>query len=151
MLLCFPGQAVEGSTAVAEHQCKDQAAGLELAESFILCGHQAFKTHVRIIVIFIHKDERTGVTNTQLEAVAGADNPYSLITVFGKGHLAIKAGGAVTITRWLGGQEGESQLPPAQGFGAETGDIVSLAQGRSTKVWSMKGDDDITRGVYRTM
>jgi hypothetical protein len=24
-----------------------------------------------------------------------ADNPYSLITIFGRGHLAIKAGGAV--------------------------------------------------------
>jgi hypothetical protein len=29
------------------------------------------------------------------EAIAGADDPYSLITVFGRGHLAIKAGGAV--------------------------------------------------------
>ncbi len=32
----------EGSTVVIEHQDKDQAAGLEVAESFILCGHQAF-------------------------------------------------------------------------------------------------------------
>jgi hypothetical protein len=31
--------AYKGSTAVVEHQDKDQAAGLELAESFILCGH----------------------------------------------------------------------------------------------------------------
>jgi hypothetical protein len=29
----------------------------------------------------------------------GADNPYSLITVFGRSHLAIKAGGAVYVTR----------------------------------------------------
>ncbi len=29
----------------------------------------------------------------------GADNPYSLITIFGRGHLAIKAGGAVYVTR----------------------------------------------------
>ncbi len=29
----------EGSTVIVEHQDKDQAAGLELAESFILCGH----------------------------------------------------------------------------------------------------------------
>jgi hypothetical protein len=34
----------EGSTVVVEHQDKDQAAGLELAESFILCRHQAFRT-----------------------------------------------------------------------------------------------------------
>jgi hypothetical protein len=32
----------EGSMVVVEHQDKDQVAGLELAESFILCGHQAF-------------------------------------------------------------------------------------------------------------
>jgi hypothetical protein len=32
----------EGSTAVVEHKNKDQAAVLEIAESFILCGHQAF-------------------------------------------------------------------------------------------------------------
>ncbi len=36
---------------------------------------------------------------TRLEAVAGADNPYSLITIFGRGHLAIKAGGAGYVTR----------------------------------------------------
>jgi hypothetical protein len=35
----------------------------------------------------------------RLEAIAGADNPYSLITIFGRGHLAIKAGGAVYVTR----------------------------------------------------
>ncbi len=35
----------EGSTVVVEHQDKDQAAGLEVAESFILCGHYAFRTH----------------------------------------------------------------------------------------------------------
>jgi hypothetical protein len=133
----------EGSTAVMEHQDKDQAAGLELAESFILCGHQAFKTHIKSIAVFIHKDDRMEVAqgqfsnregedditrlesgmsflqvrasmsmmeklrqvrgaicvnrreiaHTRLEAIAGADNPYSLITIFGRGHLAIKAGG----------------------------------------------------------
>jgi hypothetical protein len=29
-----------------------------------------------------------------------ADNPYSLITIFGRGHLAIKVGGAVYVTRY---------------------------------------------------
>jgi hypothetical protein len=48
----------KGSTVVVEHQDKDQAAGLELAESFILCGHQAFKTHIKNIAVFIHKDDR---------------------------------------------------------------------------------------------
>ncbi len=44
-----------------EHQDKDQAAGLELAESFILCGHQAFRTHIKNIAVFIHKDDRMEV------------------------------------------------------------------------------------------
>ncbi len=42
---------------------------------------------------------RREITHTQLEAIAGADNPYSLITIFRRGHLAIKAGGAVYVTR----------------------------------------------------
>jgi hypothetical protein len=139
----------EGSTVVVEHQEKDQAARLELAESFILCGHQAFRTHIKNIAVFIHKGDRmevaqgqfTGkegegdltrlesgmsfmqvrasmsmkeklrqvrgaicvnrreIAHTRLEAIAGADNSYSLITIFGRGHLAIKAGGAVYVTR----------------------------------------------------
>jgi hypothetical protein len=139
----------EGSTVVVEHQDKDHAAGLELAESFILCRHQAFRTHIKNIAVFVHKDDRmevaqgrfsnkegeavlTGldsgmsfmqvrasmsmkeklrqvrgaicenrrdIARTRLEAVAGADNPYSLISIFGRGHLAIKAGGAVYVTK----------------------------------------------------
>jgi hypothetical protein len=41
---------------------------------------------------------RREIAHTRLEAIAGADNPYSLI-IFGRGHLAIKAGGAVYVTR----------------------------------------------------
>ncbi len=51
----------EGSTVVVEHQDKDQAAGLEVAESFILCGHQAFRTHIKNIAVFVHKDDRMEV------------------------------------------------------------------------------------------
>jgi hypothetical protein len=39
----------EGGVSVMEHRDKDQAAGLEIAESFILCGHQVFKTHIKNI------------------------------------------------------------------------------------------------------
>jgi hypothetical protein len=42
---------------------------------------------------------RREIAHTRLEAIAGADNPYSLITIFKRGHLAIKAGGAVYVTR----------------------------------------------------
>ncbi len=40
-------------------------------------------------------ENRRDIARTRLEAIAGADNPYSLISTFGRGHLAIKAGGAV--------------------------------------------------------
>jgi hypothetical protein len=42
---------------------------------------------------------RRDIARTRLEAIAGADNPYSLISTFGQGHLAIKAGGALYVTR----------------------------------------------------
>ncbi len=44
-----------------EHQDKDQVAGLEMAELFILCSHQAFKTHIKSIAILIHEDDRVEV------------------------------------------------------------------------------------------
>ncbi len=39
---------------------------------------------------------RREIAHNRHEAIAGADNPYSLITIFGRGHLAIKAGGQYT-------------------------------------------------------
>ncbi len=42
---------------------------------------------------------RREIAHTCLEAIAGAENPYSHITIFGRGHLAIKAGGGVYVTR----------------------------------------------------
>jgi hypothetical protein len=47
----------EGSTVVVEHKDKDQAAGLEITESFILCGHQAYKTQIKSIALFVHNDD----------------------------------------------------------------------------------------------
>jgi hypothetical protein len=59
------GPVYEGSTALVEHQDKDQAAGLEMADAFILCSHQAFKTHIKSIAVFIHKDDRMEVAQGQ--------------------------------------------------------------------------------------
>jgi hypothetical protein len=42
---------------------------------------------------------RLEIAHTRREAVVGADNPHSLIAIFRRGHLAIKAGGAVYLTR----------------------------------------------------
>jgi hypothetical protein len=39
------------------------------------------------------------IVHTRLEALAGADNPGSLIATFELGHLVIKAGGADYVTR----------------------------------------------------
>jgi hypothetical protein len=38
----------EGSIVVVENKVKDQAAGLEIAES-LFCGYQAFKRHIKDI------------------------------------------------------------------------------------------------------
>jgi hypothetical protein len=61
----------EGSTVVVEHQDKDQAAGLELTESFILCGHQAFRTHIKNIAVFVHKDDRMEVAQGRFSGKEG--------------------------------------------------------------------------------
>jgi hypothetical protein len=43
-----------GGLAIVEGSEKDQVAGLELTESFLLCGRAAMRTHIKNIVIFIH-------------------------------------------------------------------------------------------------
>jgi hypothetical protein len=61
----------EGSTVVVEHQDKDQAAGLEVAESFILCGHHAYRTHIKNIAVFVHKDDRMEVAQGRFSGKEG--------------------------------------------------------------------------------
>jgi hypothetical protein len=61
----------EGSTAMVEHKDKDQAAGVEIAESFILCGHQAYKTHIKSIAIFVHNDDRVMVATRRFTNKGG--------------------------------------------------------------------------------
>jgi hypothetical protein len=56
----------EGDVAIVEHREKDQAAGLEMAESFILCGHQAFKTHIKNIAVFMHEDDHVKDAQSRL-------------------------------------------------------------------------------------
>jgi hypothetical protein len=47
---------LEGSTAVVEHKYKNQAARLEITESFIVCGFQAQKTHIKSLAVNINND-----------------------------------------------------------------------------------------------
>jgi hypothetical protein len=61
----------EGSTAVVEHKDKDQATGLEIAELFILCGHQAYKTHIKNIAVFMHNNDRVEVAQDQFTDKGG--------------------------------------------------------------------------------
>jgi hypothetical protein len=56
---------------LVEHQDKDQTAGLEVAESFILCGHQAFRTHIKNIAVFVHKDDRMEVAQGRFSGKEG--------------------------------------------------------------------------------
>ncbi len=42
---------------------------------------------------------RREIAHTLLETVAGANNPYSLIAILGRGHLAIWVGGTIYVTR----------------------------------------------------
>jgi hypothetical protein len=44
-------------------------------------------------------ETRRKVASTRLESIAGTENPYSLMEVFGRGHLATKAGATVYITK----------------------------------------------------
>jgi hypothetical protein len=57
-----------------EHQDKDKVAGLEMADSFILCRHQGFKTHIKSIAVFIHKDDRMEVTQDRFANKEGEGN-----------------------------------------------------------------------------
>jgi hypothetical protein len=61
----------EGSSVVIEHQDKDQAAGLEVAESFILCGHHAYRTHIKNIAVFVHEDDRMEVAQGRFSGKEG--------------------------------------------------------------------------------
>jgi hypothetical protein len=79
----------EGSTVVVEHQDKDQAAGLELTESFILCGHQAFKTHIKNIAVFIHKDDRMEVAQGRFNNKEGEGDLTRL--EFGMSFMQVRA------------------------------------------------------------
>ncbi len=115
--------------AIVEDSEKDQVAGLELTESFLLCGRAAMRTHIKNIVVLFHSmsgihvasgkfstatgeaevtrleskvsflqvkatmslkerilqvkaeicDYRRQIAHVQLESLAEAENPYSLM------------------------------------------------------------------------
>ncbi len=44
-------------------------------------------------------EDRKQIAPTRLESIAGAENPYSLMQVFGRGHLVTRNGATVYVTR----------------------------------------------------
>jgi hypothetical protein len=44
-------------------------------------------------------EDRKQIAYTRLESIAGAENPYSLIQVFGRGHQVTRNGAMVYMTR----------------------------------------------------
>jgi hypothetical protein len=138
-----------GGLAIVEGSEKDQVAGLELTESFLLCGRAAMRTHIKNIVIFFHPmsgmqvasgkvstatgeaevtrlesevsflevkvtmslkerirqvkaeicDNRRQIAHVRLESLAGAENPYSLMQVFGRGHQITRNRATVYVTK----------------------------------------------------
>ncbi len=44
-------------------------------------------------------EDRQQIAHTRLESIAGAENPYSLMQVFGRGHQVTRNGATVYVTR----------------------------------------------------
>jgi hypothetical protein len=58
----------------------------------------ALQETIRQVKAEICKD-REQIAHTRLESIAGAENPYSLMQVFGRGHQVTRNGATVYVTR----------------------------------------------------
>ncbi len=111
-------------TAIVSGRDKNQVAGLELKETIILCGQGAQTTHIKNIAVFFHPMAQIEVASGKfnmvtteakftrleselsflqvrstmmlLESIAGVENPYSLMQVFGRGHQVTRNGARCT-------------------------------------------------------
>ncbi len=45
------------------------------------------------------REDRKQIAHTRLESIAGAENPYSLMQVFRRGHQVTRNGATVYVTR----------------------------------------------------
>jgi hypothetical protein len=45
------------------------------------------------------REDRKQIAHTRLESIAGAENPYSLMQVFRRGHQVTRNGATVHVTR----------------------------------------------------
>ncbi len=46
--------SLTGGMAIVDDPIKEQVAGLELGEQFLMCGSAAYKTHVKNLILFAH-------------------------------------------------------------------------------------------------
>ena len=46
--------SLSGGMAIVDDPIKEQVAGLELGEQFLMCGSAAYKTHVKNLILFVH-------------------------------------------------------------------------------------------------
>jgi hypothetical protein len=60
-----------------------------MADSFILCSHQAFKTHIKSIAVFIHEDDQIEVAQGQFANKEGGSDLTRLES--GMSFLQVKA------------------------------------------------------------
>jgi len=58
-------------------------------------GHQEVVRQIKLAVC----ENKREITMARLESIAGADNQYSLISMFGRGHLSTRAGATVYVTK----------------------------------------------------
>ncbi len=89
---------------VATGRFKDQPAGTDVAKletsmSFLQINtSMGLPEKIRQVWHEICQNRRE-VAQVRLEAIAGADNPYSLLQVFGRGHMISKSGAVAYVTR----------------------------------------------------
>jgi hypothetical protein len=89
---------------VATGRFKEQPAGtdvtkLETSMSFLqIKASMGLHEKIRQVRHEICQNRRE-TAQVRLEAIAGADNPYSLLQVFGRGHVITKSGAVTYVTR----------------------------------------------------
>ncbi len=86
---------LEVSLALMEDKIKEQVAGLELGKCSCCVGLPKKIRQVRHEIC----QNRRKTAEVRLEAIAGADDPYSLLQVLGRGHVITKSGAMTYVTR----------------------------------------------------
>jgi hypothetical protein len=96
------------STATGEAE----VTRLESEVSFLqVKATMSLKEHIKQVKTEIC-DNRRQIAHVRLESLAGAENPYSLMQVFGRGHQITRNGATVYVTKC----QAVELVPPAHGM-----------------------------------